>query len=433
MGWKKVVVTREDLFERVWSRPVIHLAAEAGISDVAFAKMCRRMDIPLPGRGYWARRSAGQKPPIPKLRPPKAGVIASYVEQRFEGDAAEIQARDQIRQQIQQDVASAEPLSVPAMLSDPHPLVARSLLILQKAKPEQPEKALYRRRCLHMLAHGEALVRAALIMDTVIKALDMRGYSVEATVPRSVDPQSSRTASRTQVHIGDSVVQIGLYETIRRIPLPYPEPPKPRGPFGYVPRPRRQYEYRPTGQLHLFIRNVSLPGAAVNWGDHKAAKVESSLNEFVASIVVAAEVQRLGRIQAEKERLEAISLAKRRRAIERINAADETLSSDAKIRLLEWRHARDIQGFADAVAANAAKAASPSAPDSQVTRWLEWARREVAYLDRCALRDFDKLRGDRKEFRRSGTFAWDDRPTVSEALEVALATVEALMSEDGTP
>src|SRR5260370_25819410 len=38
-----------------------------GISDVALAKRCRRLGIPAPGRGYWARVDAGQRPYRPKL------------------------------------------------------------------------------------------------------------------------------------------------------------------------------------------------------------------------------------------------------------------------------------------------------------------------------------------------------------------------------
>src|SRR5690348_13685753 len=36
------------------------VAASVGISDVALAKHCRRADIPVPRRGYWARKQAGK-------------------------------------------------------------------------------------------------------------------------------------------------------------------------------------------------------------------------------------------------------------------------------------------------------------------------------------------------------------------------------------
>src|ERR1700722_16959891 len=62
-----LTLTREDLYELVWSKPMRELAKDFGISDVALAKRCRGLGIPVPGRGYWARLDAGQTPHRPKL------------------------------------------------------------------------------------------------------------------------------------------------------------------------------------------------------------------------------------------------------------------------------------------------------------------------------------------------------------------------------
>src|SRR5580700_1660225 len=62
-----LTLSREDLYELAWSKPLSSLAQDFGISDVALAKRCRRLGIPLPGRGYWARVDAGQTPYRPKL------------------------------------------------------------------------------------------------------------------------------------------------------------------------------------------------------------------------------------------------------------------------------------------------------------------------------------------------------------------------------
>lgn len=61
--------TREELYELVWATPVSTLAAEVGMSDRGIGKMCERLDVPTPPRGYWAKHAAGQKvptaPPLP--------------------------------------------------------------------------------------------------------------------------------------------------------------------------------------------------------------------------------------------------------------------------------------------------------------------------------------------------------------------------------
>lgn len=61
-------LSREDLYELVWTSPATKLAAQMGISDVAFAKRCNKLNIPRPPRGYWAKLAAGRKPakkPLP--------------------------------------------------------------------------------------------------------------------------------------------------------------------------------------------------------------------------------------------------------------------------------------------------------------------------------------------------------------------------------
>jgi hypothetical protein len=45
------------------------LSKEYGLSDVGFAKICKKYNIPRPPRGYWAKKAAGQrlpKEPLPR-------------------------------------------------------------------------------------------------------------------------------------------------------------------------------------------------------------------------------------------------------------------------------------------------------------------------------------------------------------------------------
>jgi hypothetical protein len=43
-----------------WSTPLTAAAPQFDISDVALKKTCAKFDIPVPERGYWARRQAGK-------------------------------------------------------------------------------------------------------------------------------------------------------------------------------------------------------------------------------------------------------------------------------------------------------------------------------------------------------------------------------------
>jgi hypothetical protein len=62
---------REELYRGVWQEPMLKLAPKYGISSVMLGKVCRKLRIPVPGRGYWARKESGYSvsiKPLPKLK-----------------------------------------------------------------------------------------------------------------------------------------------------------------------------------------------------------------------------------------------------------------------------------------------------------------------------------------------------------------------------
>jgi hypothetical protein len=66
----KITISREELYDKVWSTPIHKLSKEFSLSDVGLGKLCRRHQIPVPGRGYWARLQSGQhlkRPPLPAI------------------------------------------------------------------------------------------------------------------------------------------------------------------------------------------------------------------------------------------------------------------------------------------------------------------------------------------------------------------------------
>lgn len=62
-------LSRQALYDLVWSKPMKMLAAEHGISDVGLKKVFAKAAIPAPDRGYWAKRAAGRPTRQPPLGP----------------------------------------------------------------------------------------------------------------------------------------------------------------------------------------------------------------------------------------------------------------------------------------------------------------------------------------------------------------------------
>jgi hypothetical protein len=60
-------LSREALYIKVWETPAVKLTKGFGVLDVAITKMCRRLEIPKPPKGYWRRIETGYKKTIPNL------------------------------------------------------------------------------------------------------------------------------------------------------------------------------------------------------------------------------------------------------------------------------------------------------------------------------------------------------------------------------
>lgn len=65
-------LTREGLYALVWSEPMLKVAAKFGVSSSYMARVCTRMNVPRPERGYWAKLAVGKtqkQVPLPEAQP----------------------------------------------------------------------------------------------------------------------------------------------------------------------------------------------------------------------------------------------------------------------------------------------------------------------------------------------------------------------------
>lgn len=58
-------ITREQLYDLVWSEPLANVATRFGLSANGIAKICDRLGIPRPERSYWMRSGAARPARIP--------------------------------------------------------------------------------------------------------------------------------------------------------------------------------------------------------------------------------------------------------------------------------------------------------------------------------------------------------------------------------
>jgi hypothetical protein len=367
-------LTREELYERVWAQPMHTLAPTFGISDVALKKTCRRMRVPTPGRGYWAKKHAGvavRRTPLPKLpasvpsemlttafgRPPKPSADPTAPTPEATGPVA-----DQMRYEAQPE----HRIVVAEVLTDPHRLVAASVRALRKAKTDGQHRLVARSAsCLSVSVTLGTVDRALCVLDALLKALEERGYAVEVTTKE----QYGASVRSTQVRVGEQQVGITLDERVDRVERAR----DPKDPPYYG----KQYDYVPTGRLAFRITQSYLPVRST-WADGAKQRVETCLNEIVVGIVAAGEALRVLHEEQEARQREYHAAEERRLEAERrrqeeaghIRALGSTIGA--------WRRAATIRQYVDAMR-QAAEASGVADETSSLAEWLRWAE---SYADR---------------------------------------------------
>ena len=70
-------LTHDDrwrVFDAMWSKPMAKVARWYGMPAVDLRQACKELEIPLPPRGYWTKKKAGEpvprRPRLPPIRRP---------------------------------------------------------------------------------------------------------------------------------------------------------------------------------------------------------------------------------------------------------------------------------------------------------------------------------------------------------------------------
>jgi len=71
-------MTRQELFDLVWAEPMVAVAKRFGVSGSYLARVCARLNVPRPARGYWAKLAVGKASVKPSLPLARAGDEISW-------------------------------------------------------------------------------------------------------------------------------------------------------------------------------------------------------------------------------------------------------------------------------------------------------------------------------------------------------------------
>lgn len=265
---KKHTFQRNELYKKVWSKPVSHLAKEIGISSHQFYKVCEELNVPTPSTGYWAKLRHGKDVTKPELPESDKDSFTLTV-----GDKPTT-SRDPEK--------SVSTISVPKKLMKPHPLV-------KQARKDMNKKSLNRfnrvrgGRPLDISVAPVNVDRGLRIIDTIIKEVEKRGYSVHTYLDNS--------SYWMFIKVGQEQIYFQLREKGKRRKRKDEEK---EYSWEY------EYEYTPTGQLKLslFKNKWHWTGRVIS--DTKSQKLEDRIDEFFYKFDLMTEEIRQERLEREE-------------------------------------------------------------------------------------------------------------------------------------
>lgn len=357
---KPATVNREELYAQVWAIPMRRLATQYGLSDNGLAKVCRRLDVPYPARGHWARKAAGKKvnqTPLPAVRqgtPTQVTITPSVP----------APPPPQMSPELQEAIAAARRLTaglrVPSRLIHPHRVVAG--WINERERWFEQNKRDSWGRGAHLPALTTLERRQHRILSTLFIALEKHGYTAK------VDERG-----RALVEIDREPVLFTLKEKYRQVRQPLTEEEK-RGLNQKRPWKR---EMQPTGLLQLSTETRLHPALAHSWIDTPDQPLEQQLPEIAAVFIAAAPI-----LRERRRRYEEAERQRREEETRRYEVRQKQLRDRNRLRgFLElasrWRQVEDARLFLDALATRSADNSTKIVGDLNLGEWIAWARERL--------------------------------------------------------
>ena len=356
---------REELYNEVWEQPLVKIASKYGISAVALGKVCRKLQIPLPGRGYWTKKEFGK--PVERLPLPEGKDLP--VVQRFKfppepgspvalSASAEAAPRDPEFLRIVKFESRSARVEQDARW---HKLVKDAEQILSRATADERSilQPRYDQPCLDLRVSKGSLKRALAFINAVILLLESERF------PVTVRPERHGTEAQIFGHR----VQFAIVEKIREVG---------RREVKEYSWTKTIIEYEPSGQLE-FRYGVYAYGRKHR--DGKKQQLETLLKTCVASLMHEGRASLMSAKLAEQRKLER-EVKERERAV----LAGQIAEEEKKVRDLDawvtnWVRAQQIRDFVNALEKVWTQQGHDLAPGTPKGLRIVWMKEQADRVD----------------------------------------------------
>ena len=347
----KITLTRDQLYDLIWSKPTITLAKEFGLSDNGLRKICKKFNIPLPYLGYWQKLKHGK--PVRKIKltarfEGKDEIIINPSNENPEATKKEISTRTSLIKEI--DSKHKHLLEVPSRLSNPDVLIIRAREALTVNKNYWLDHGLIETHSeyLKIKVDPDNVSRALRFMDTLIKLLRARGYEIKIG------------QNGSYVELFDQRLVIRLQEKLRFEDVI-------EGKYDWKTR-----HYYPTGILTLRIWKNFIWEQKM-WSDGKIM-LEGQLAKIIAGIELFAQREKEKRLKLE----EGWRIQEEKQRIEKEKHDREALDGANFLKLLaqsnQWKQSQILDEYISEIEN---KAILSGTLTNELQEWLKWAKEKA--------------------------------------------------------
>jgi hypothetical protein len=370
-------VTREALYELVWSEPMIKVAPRYGVSSSYLARICALLNVPRPQPGYWNKLAVGRAPKKPDLPDARPGDELAWSRDRDQLKVKRPLPRPPaIRRRRKTKLIEPRP--------DEHPLIKGAKALFESAPLSRDSGYLKpaKKLLVDLTVSKTGLDKALSFANQLFLSLESYGHRV-VIAPASepfqrvkVDEREEPGGSQrywnhwspwrcTVVYIGTVAFGLSLIEMSEEVEVRYVNGEYVRESEYVVPKRRRYGVDRtwtttrefPTGRLCLQAYSPYWRAKWIHhWRETKdrdlISRIPAIVRELERAVVDVARLIEEGARQAELERQQwEIQQAKwRREEAERKVAKDLKDSKEELLQIIaRWAEAKSLdQFFADA-------------------------------------------------------------------------------------
>ena len=297
MAMPQTELTRQTMYDLVWSKPMTKVAEDFGISGVALKKHCKKHRVPTPPRGYWAKKEAG-KP----VRQTRLVETADPVEERIVIQGGIHTELPEAVQKILNDAKAArdmrrraEPkedfISAP-LANSVHPAISATAKALRRHKPDKDD-------AVSATGPGQCGITVGITsVERCIAILDALARSCESAGMQLVPTGAAMTVASSGETVGFRLTEFVCREkhapTLQELAAEDRRRRRMRNTwdasFNCV---YPEWDFNRTGELKIEIENQYAGGLRRSWRDGKRQRLENVIDEVSAGLKAYAAAMKL--------------------------------------------------------------------------------------------------------------------------------------------